>query len=260
MSAKVEIMTHFANINIIGKNLKLPMINLGYRNVFPLYYYASFTPVINKFMFLYDTQPIPYFGYFQLNKGESSLLRLQYFDLVRALGNREAWVFDENLPDIIDDYFDPVTPLEEMVSKMVKDAGYEKCPEFCLNELKQSKQSSCSVYRIYHDCFTDCFELVDKIEQTYNVIVLGLMKFNGYIRVIKNGQILFLDYKTGNFSEYRELFKWIYDLERSQGFKAIDLWKIGAYLRVFKDNKIMFYNVKKGEYGNIIENVKLCQV
>lgn len=200
MSAKLIVLTHYANIHKIGKNLMLPMENPFDNVLEPKYYNIDFSPIIyGQNAFLHSNSGIPYFHYCEPEKGGSSELRIRHFDLVRALGLNEAWAMNEMITDAIDDFYEPSHSLEEMINVMVKFAGYNVCPEYDI----QSYDPSIGMHCIYHDQFKDCFDLVEEIENKFNVIVLGLKRFQKrYIRVFSDNQIYLLNVETGETIDF----------------------------------------------------------
>lgn len=200
MSVKLQVLTHYENVKKIGDNLMLPMEN-PFDHVFePKYYDLDFSPIIGQYRFLHSNPGIPYCFYYQTNKGISDELRIRHFDLVRALGLKEAWATHDMIIDAIDDFYEASIPLEEMIEIMVGYAGYRKCPEF---DIKKGADNE--GYGIYHDSYNDCFELVDIIESKYNVKVLGLKEFkHHFIRVYKNGKVMLLNYESGEIKDFIE--------------------------------------------------------
>ena len=200
MSVKLEVLTHYENIKKIGDNLLLPMVNPFGNVLEPKYYDIDFTPIIGQYSFLHSNPGIPYAFYYRTYKGKTDELRIRHFDLVRALGLKEAWATHDMVTDAIDDFYEPSIPLEEMIDIMVGYAGYSQCPEFDIK-----KGSDNEGYGIYHDNYNDCFELVERIESKYNVKVLGLREFrHHFIRVFKDGEVMLLNYESGEIKSFIE--------------------------------------------------------
>ena len=200
MSAKLFVLTHYADIHKIGENLMLPMENPFNDVLEPKYYDIDFSPIIyGQNAFLHSNSGIPYYHYCVPEKGTSSELRIRHFDLVRALGLNEAWAMNEMITDAIDDFYEPSQSLEDMINAMVKYAGYTVCPEFDIRSYDESK----GIHGIYHDQFKDCFDLVEKIENKFNVIVLGLKRFQKhYIRVLSGDRVHLLNVETGESVDF----------------------------------------------------------
>ena len=141
------------------------------------------------------------------------------------------------------------SPMNEI---MAQGFGYEKCPEFSLEE----QQKTGFIRGIYHDQYKDCFDLVDRIEKEYGVSVLGLNDFGGFIRVVKNDKVMFLNYETGDMKGFTDCFKHIEDLEREEGCRAIDL-SMDKRIRIFKDGKVLVYDITTGRVERAISSAKL---
>lgn len=206
MSVKLIVLTHYENIKKIGDNLLLPMENPFDDVLEPKYYNIDFTPIFGQYSFLHSNSGVPYFHYFQTERKKSSEVRIRHFDLIRALGLKEAWATHDILTDAIDDFYEGATPLEEMIEIMAGSAGYKDCPEFYIKDMLPNEKGYCnSAHSIYHDRFIDCFELVELIENKYNVIVLGLKEFrHHFIRVFDDGKVMLLNYETGEMKDFIE--------------------------------------------------------
>ena len=72
--------------------------------------------------------------------------------------------------------------------------------EFNTYDFNYDEDGYCTnIYGAYHDNFQELFENVEKIEQQFNVHVLGLKTFgDGFIRVVPNGEynVMFLNTTT----------------------------------------------------------------
>ena len=251
MSSKLIVTTHYADVMEIGRHLRLPMICWEGYDWEPIYYGIGFEVISGEYKYLESNSGIAYYHYCEVTNGKTDELRIRHFDLVRALGMKEAWAMDENAMDYYDDYYEPSDPIEKMNEIMAQGYGYEKCPEFCWEELQNA-----DYFGVYHDQFKDCFELVDRIEKKYNVSVLGLKDFWGFIRVIKNDRVMFLNYETGELKRFTDCFKDIEEIERKERCRAIDIAAYNDHIRIFREGQVMFYNVVTGAIGNIIDGVQ----
>ena len=109
-------------------------------------------------------------------------LRYNIFDIVRALGQHEAWycsVYDIEDSVGIENY-----TLESWLDKAKN--SEDGIAEYDLNALKQEGESLWdNQRRYYHDSFTDLYQKVEDIEEQEKVRVLGLTEFGeGKIRVM----------------------------------------------------------------------------
>lgn len=252
MSAKLIVTTHYADVMEIGRRLRLPMICWEGYDWEPIYYSIGFEVISGQHAFLESNSGIVYSSYSEIRNGKTSELRIRHFDLVRALGLKEAWAMDENAMDFYDDFYEPSDSIEKMNEIMAQGFGYEKCPEFSLEE----QQKTGFIRGIYHDQYKDCFDLVDRIEKEYGVSVLGLNDFWGFIRVVKNDKVMFLNYETGDMKGFTDCFKHIEDLEREEGCRAIDL-SMDKRIRIFKDGKVLVYDITTGRVERAISSAKL---
>ena len=109
-------------------------------------------------------------------------LRYNIFDIVRALGQHEAWycsVYDIEDSVGIENY-----TLESWLDKAKN--SEDGIAEYDLNALKREGESLWdNQRRYYHDSFTDLYQKVEDIEEQEKVRVLGLTEFGeGKIRVM----------------------------------------------------------------------------
>lgn len=109
-------------------------------------------------------------------------LRYNIFDIVRALGQHEAWycsVYDIEDSVGIENY-----TLESWLDKAKN--SEDGIAEYDLNALKLEGESLWdNQRRYYHDSFTDLYQKVEDIEEQEKVRVLGLTEFGeGKIRVM----------------------------------------------------------------------------
>ena len=109
-------------------------------------------------------------------------LRYNIFDIVRALGQHEAWycsVYDIEDSVGIENY-----TLESWLDKAKN--SEDGIAEYDLNALKREGESLWDYQRrYYHDSFTDLYQKVEDIEEQEKVRVLGLTEFGeGKIRVM----------------------------------------------------------------------------
>lgn len=109
-------------------------------------------------------------------------LRYNIFDIVRALGQHEAWycsVYDIEDSVGIENY-----TLESWLDKAKN--SEDGIAEYDLNALKREGESLWdNQRRYYHDSFTDLYQKVEDIEEQEKVRVLGLTEFvEGKIRVM----------------------------------------------------------------------------
>lgn len=140
---------------------------------------------------LSDTSMYPYYWY-PCNKAN---LRIQYFDIIRALGLVEIWTFNENLWDCCCDADEHISL--EYALKKIESSIKHPIPEYTKEEFNRENK----YHSIYHDSFIDLFEEVDRIESTFGVHVLGLMhqqtESGRLIRCLKNNEVHCLNIDTG---------------------------------------------------------------
>lgn len=109
-------------------------------------------------------------------------LRYNIFDIVRALGQHEAWYC--SVHDIEDSVGIENYTLESWLDKAKN--SEDGIAEYDLNALKREGESLWdNQRRYYHDSFTDLYQKVEDIEEQEKVRVLGLTEFGeGKIRVM----------------------------------------------------------------------------
>lgn len=109
-------------------------------------------------------------------------LRYNIFDIVRALGQHEAWYC--SVHDIEDSVGIENYTLESWLDKAKN--SEDGIAEYDLNALKREGESLWdNQSRYYHDSFTDLYQKVEDIEEQEKVRVLGLTEFGeGKIRVM----------------------------------------------------------------------------
>ncbi len=160
---------------------------------------------------LWDTVGIAYYHYFDKN----SSLRSQYFDLTRALGLNDGWIYAETCEDMLDD--DNYDTIEDVVAAMCENG--DTCHEFDVNDFEYD-DSGCNIsdfYGIYHDTFNDLWEKVHTLEEKYDVKVLALTKFNVGIKVLSNGTTMYLDEESGVLKSESDVLRgFVSELDISQ--------------------------------------------
>ncbi|MBP5503695.1 MAG: hypothetical protein J6Y24_13005 [Bacteroidales bacterium] len=156
---------------------------------------------------LSDTTAIVYGAYY----AKDQWLRHIYFDIIRALNLKDIWIFNEM---IVYHYYDESNPIPSFYDflKYIEENGNEiggiKVYEYNLSDLEYDDEGWCTNYHsVCHDSFTDCFQEVKEIEDKYNVIVIGLHKFDQhYIRVLRenSSEVELLDPSTGEFKPFNK--------------------------------------------------------
>lgn len=199
MSAKIlAFAPYVTNIKgLIEKNLRLS-INDKTGDVEG--YYTGFEDDSMFNNVLSHTTCIPYFRYFD----KDQYLRRQYFDVIRALGLKKMWVMTEMMDNCIDEEHPDFDDFLKELDKINYSDGTKGFQSFNIKNFEYDEKGFCTnYYSAYHDTFDDLFQEVADIEKKYDVIVLGLNKYeNNYIRVIKgnNLNVEFLNPETGEIN------------------------------------------------------------
>lgn len=201
MSAKIMAFTPYVKNykELIEKNLLLP-INAA-DNIEGYYTGFDYDYIFNNA--LSHTTYIPYFRYFD----KDQFLRRQYFDVIRALEQKEMWVMSEMLDNYIDeDQSDFYEFLKKLDTILDYSDGTKGIHTFDINNFEFNEEGFCTnYYSAYYDTFDDLFQEVDCIEKKFHVNVLGLNLYEvDYIRITRENKqkAELLNQKTGEIKSF----------------------------------------------------------
>lgn len=140
-----------------------------------------------------------YYHYCQIvmHDGDYFWLRRKIYDIVRALGQNEAWHAEEYYTWNGGNIEEPDVPLEAWIEFVNK--KYGSIPEFDQNAIMQQEDVHIPDYEsVYHDTFKECIDTFEQIQSQLNGYRLLGLEFvgNGYYRCEKDGGLYLVNSET----------------------------------------------------------------
>lgn len=140
-----------------------------------------------------------YYHYCQIvmHDGDYFWLRRKIYDIVRALGQNEAWHAEEYYTWNGGNIEEPDVPLEAWIEFVNK--KYGSIPEFDQNAIMQQGDVHIPDYEfVYHDTFKECIDTFEQVQSQLNGYRLLGLEFvgNGYYRCEKDGGLYLVNSET----------------------------------------------------------------